>query len=147
MTEIVRRTIALACPVEHAFDVFTQRIDLWWPRGHRRNRDASLSLEPFAGGRLIERSADGSEWTMGRVTEIAPPLSLSLDWFPGSPAAPTSVEVVFEAKGDGTEIVVSHRPLSDGAQAIWPERVTLFERGWDTVLPALRQFVVTQKGV
>ena len=52
MDEVLVRTIALACPVEHAFDVFTDKIDLWWPRGHRRNRDASLTL---TGEALIER--------------------------------------------------------------------------------------------
>jgi hypothetical protein len=42
--EVLTRRIALACPVEHAFGVFTDKIDLWWPRGHRRDREASLSF-------------------------------------------------------------------------------------------------------
>lgn len=135
MAELLVRTIALACPVEHAFAVFTDKIDLWWPRGHRRNREASLRFERDA---LIERAPDGGEWTMGRVTALEPPHHLALDWFPGSPNAPTSVTVRFAPEGGGTLVTVTHRALSDGAEAIWSDRVALFIKGWDTVLPAFK---------
>ena len=138
MTELLTRTIDLACPVEHAFDVFTGKIDLWWPRGHRRNRDASLSLDDKA---LVERAADGSEWIMGKVTVIEPPHLLSLDWFPGSPASPTSVDIRFAATSSGTTITVTHRALSPAAAEVWPQRVALFTKGWETVLPALKTFI------
>lgn len=138
MADILTRTIALACPVEHAFTVFTDKIDLWWPRGHRRNREATLSLDRDA---LVERNPDGTFWTMGRVREIDPPHLVAFDWFPGSPAAPTSVEVRFATEAGGTTITVTHRALSDGAQTIWPERVATFTKGWDTVLPALQTFI------
>lgn len=137
MADILTRTIDLACPVDHAFDVFTNKIDLWWPRGHRKNRDASLTLSDDA---LVERSPDGSEWIMGRVAEIDPPHLLSLDWFPGSPAAPTSVEIRFAESAAGTTITVIHRPLLE-TKSIWPQRVALFTKGWETVLPALKNFI------
>lgn len=137
MDEILTRTIDLRCPVDHAFDVFTQKIDLWWPRGHRRNRNSSLSLDSEA---LIERSPDGSQWVMGSVTALEPPNLLALDWFPGSPAAPTSVEIRFAGTADGTTITVTHRPLLE-TKSIWPQRVALFTKGWETVLPALKNFI------
>ena len=137
MTEVLVRTIALACSIEHAFDVFTEKVDLWWPRGHRKSRDASLH---FTDDALIERSPDGSAWTMGRITAIDPPRLLSLDWFPGSAAAPTSVEIRFADAGGGTEITITHRPLIE-TKSIWPQRVALFTKGWDTVLPALKAFI------
>jgi uncharacterized protein YndB with AHSA1/START domain len=136
--EILTRTIALACPVEHAFEVFTDRIDLWWPRGHRRNRDASLGFE---GGVLVERTPDGNEWKMGAVTAIEPPHLLALDWFPGSPAAPTSVEVRFASEGEGTLITVTHRAVTPETKSIWPQRVAKFTEGWEAVLPALKTFI------
>jgi uncharacterized protein YndB with AHSA1/START domain len=138
VAELLTRTIALACPVDHAFDVFTGKVDLWWPRGHRRNRDATMR---FDDGALVEHNSDGTFWTMGRVTALEPPHLLALDWFPGSPAAPTSVEVRFAPSADGTTITVTHRALSDGARTVWPERVALFTKGWDTVLPALKAFI------
>src|SRR3569833_4769061 len=111
MRELLVRTIDLSCGVEHAFEVFTKKIDLWWPRGHRKTPDGALRLDAVTGGALADRAPDGSEWTMARVTAIDPPSLLALDWYPGSPAAPTSVEVRFAASGDGTTISVSHRPL------------------------------------
>lgn len=145
MADILTRTIEIACPVDHAFDVFTTRIDLWWPRGHRRNRDATLSLDPVAGGQLLERAPDGSEWTMGRVLEAEPPHRLRLDWFPGSPAAPTSVDIRFAETSVGTTITVTHRALTADAEAIWPARVAQFEKGWDTVLPALQMLIENEE--
>lgn len=137
MAEILTRTISLRCGIEHAFDVFTSEVDLWWPRGHRKHRDGALRLEH---GALIDRAPDGSEWAMATVVEIEPPTLLRLDWFPGSPAAPTSVEVRFTGNDEQTEIVVTHRPLA-GSQTIWPQRIALFEQGWSSVLPALKTFI------
>jgi uncharacterized protein YndB with AHSA1/START domain len=135
--EILTRTISLSCSVEHAFDVFTGKIDLWWPRGHRKHRDGALRLDPNA---LIDRAPDGTEWTMATIAEIDPPSLLRLDWYPGSPGAPTAVEIAFSGDETHADIVVTHRPLLE-TKSIWPQRVELFERGWTTVLPALKAFI------
>ncbi|HVY50642.1 MAG TPA: SRPBCC domain-containing protein [Devosia sp.] len=140
MDDLLVRRITLDCPVDHAFEVFTRKIDLWWPRGHRRNREGRLHLEAREGGSLVELSPEGGQWTMGRVTAIEPPERLELDWYPGSPAAPTRVEVRFVATPAGTEIIVTHRPLPD-SRSIWPERVGLFAGGWEAALPAFKTFL------
>lgn len=137
MDEILTRNIALNCSIEHAFDVFTGKIDLWWPRGHRRYRDGVLTL---SGDALIDRSPDGTEWTMATVEEIDPPNLLRLDWYPGSPGAPTAVEIRFSGDDNRAEIVVTHRPLLE-TKSLWPQKVELFERGWTTVLPAFKAFI------
>jgi uncharacterized protein YndB with AHSA1/START domain len=138
---MLERVIALRCPPDRAFRVFTQQTDLWWPRGHRRTADARMVLEGFVDGRLMERTADGEEWVLGRVVAHDPPVRLAFHWFPGSPAAPTEVDVGFSATVAGSEIRVVHRALSEGAIAAWPGKVALFERGWDSVLPALAEFI------
>jgi uncharacterized protein YndB with AHSA1/START domain len=135
--DILTRTISLNCGIEHAFEVFTGKIDLWWPRGHRKHRDGAMRID---GDALIDRSPDGSEWTMATISEIDPPSLLRLDWYPGSPGAPTSVEVRFTGDDRKTEIVVTHRPLLE-TKSLWPQKVELFERGWITVLPALKTFI------
>lgn len=134
MDEILTRTISLNCSIEHAFEVFTDRIDLWWPRSHRRHRDGTLRI---AGDALVDRSPDGHEWTMATIARMEPPSLLTLDWYPGSPGAPTAVEVRFTRNDRRTEIVVTHRPLPE-ARSIWPQRVDTFERGWSAVLTALK---------
>lgn len=137
MDDILVRRIPIACAVDHAFAVFTEKIDLWWPRSHRRSRDGLLTLTNEA---LVERAPDGSEWLMANVTEIEAPARLVLDWFPGSPAAPTAVEIVFAAVGARTMVTITHRPLSASTE-IWPQRVATFIAGWDAVLPALKRFI------
>jgi hypothetical protein len=143
MTELLRREIELACPPAHAFVIFTDKIDRWWPHGHRKHRDGTLR---FAGGRLVDSAADGSEWTMATVTMFDPPSRLALDWFPGSAAAPTHVEVTFERAASGTLITIVHRAISDDARIVWPQKVTVFEASWSAVLMALRDFIATGGG-
>jgi len=140
VADLLTRTIALNCGIDHAFAVFTDKIDLWWPRGHRKHREGVMRLDAKAGGALIDRALDGSEYVMGEVTAFDPPSRLSLEWFPGSAAAPTWVDIAFAEAGSGTSITVTHRPLLE-SQSIWPQRVETFTRGWDAVLPALKSYI------
>jgi uncharacterized protein YndB with AHSA1/START domain len=94
----------------------------------------------ITGDALIDRAPDGSEWTMAVIAEIDPPSLLRLDWYPGSPGAPTAVEVRFARDDSRTTIVVTHRSLASST-SIWPQRVDMFERGWSTVLPALKSYI------
>jgi hypothetical protein len=146
VNDLLTRTIALACPVGHAFDVFTRHVDLWWPRAHRRTTEATMVLEPVLGGRLLERAPNGEEWVIGRLTRFERPEALGFDWFPGSPLAPTAVTIAFAGSATGTEIRIVHRAISEGALAAWPDKVALFARGWDTILPALEAFIKTTPG-
>ena len=139
MDEVLRREIRLACSPKRAFRAFVEQVDLWWPPGHRRDRDARLSFE---GDLLIERSQSGNAWSMARIVERDEPERLQLDWYPGSATAPTHVEISFSATADGTLVTIVHRALSAEAQAIWSLRVVTFAKGWDTVLPALQQFIL-----
>ena len=139
MAEELVRTIDLDCGVDHAFAVFTQMIDLWWPRGHRRHREGMLRIELRIDGALVDRAADGSEWIMGRVVALEPPHRLAFDWYPGSPQAPTSVDIRFSAAGPGSTVTVVHRSLPD-SQVIWAARVATFVGGWEAVLPALKSY-------
>jgi uncharacterized protein YndB with AHSA1/START domain len=139
--EVLERRIALSCSPAHAFRVFTTMTDLWWPRHHRRTAAATMVFEPKLGGRLLERGPDGSDWVIGTITSFEPPEHLSFDWFPGSPAAPTTVDIAFREASAGTEIAITHRALSEGAIAAWPAKVALFERGWDAILPALGRHI------
>jgi uncharacterized protein YndB with AHSA1/START domain len=133
----LERRIALRCTPDHAYAVFVGRIDLWWPRGHRRDPASTISLEPEVGGRLVER-AGGQEWLFGTVTALEPPHRLAFDWYPGSPAAPTAVEIGFGSGADGAEVVVVHRAVHPEARAAWPHAVARFAGGWDALLPGLR---------
>lgn len=138
MSDQLQRTIELNCSPEHAYKVFTQLTDLWWPRGHRKDSSATLVLEPHVGGRLFERSANGDEWTLGEIISCEPTKSLEFNWFPGSPNAPTSVSIRFEGNASRSKILITHSAITAPANEIWPQRVALFEKGWDTILPAFK---------
>ena len=42
MNEPLKRSVRVRCPIDHAFAVFTDRIDLWWPSSHRMLSDSRL---------------------------------------------------------------------------------------------------------
>jgi uncharacterized protein YndB with AHSA1/START domain len=134
----VRFSVDLRCPPAHAFQVFTDRVDGWWPQGHRRIPGSTLRCTPGRGGALVERGPDGRELILGRVTEWAPPRAIAFEWLLGAPPeAPTSVTVSFEDLDAGTRVTVVHR---EGARPLpdWSRTVALFERGWNAVLTALQ---------
>lgn len=138
MTDVLRREIVLACSPERAFRAFTEHVDLWWPRGHRKSPGHVMRFTPDA---LIQTAADGSEWTMGRVIAFEASARLELDWFAGSQNDPTHVEVTFSADGSGTRVIVVHRPLTAETIGLWPRRVPMFSGGWDAVLGDLKQHI------
>lgn len=135
MSEPLRKTVRVRCSTAHAFDVFTRRIDAWWPRGHRR-LDGEVVLEPFVGGRVFERDRHGTEVELGRVLVHEQPDRLVYTWWPGAVAGPTHVEIRFVADGEQTRVDVEHREGDAQLGPEWPRRAQGFSRAWDDVLPA-----------
>ncbi len=101
----LRLSFDIACPVDHAFDVWTNRLSSWWPPGHSASGDPDtrVALEPRLGGRIYERTSDGAEIEWGRITSWEPPHRLGYAWHIGrEPDQATDVEVTFVDLGDGT---------------------------------------------
>lgn len=137
MTEVLRREILLSSPPEKAFRAFTDHVDLWWPRSHRKSRDHTMR---FTSEGLIQIAPDGSEWIMGRVLTLEPPSRFVFEWFAGAVNDPTNVEVTFTPEGAGTHVLIVHRALTPETMELWPKRVAIFIGGWEAVLPALKAF-------
>lgn len=136
MSEPVRKVVRVECGVEHAFDVFTSRIDLWWPRSHRRFEDSVMLLEPAIGGRFAERTPAGEEVRLGEVFRCDPPYAISYTWYPGAIKDPTTVDVHFLDNGDYTVVEVIHREGDSCLGDAWPRRAQVFVRNWEAVLAA-----------
>lgn len=134
----LEKRLHVRCAVEHAFAVFTDRIDLWWPPSHRRFASSTLTLEARPGGRFFERTPSGDEALLGEVLTCEPPARVVYTWLPGSLSAPTHVEVRFSPDGAGTLVEVTHS-VGDAAD-VFAERVGLFERAWSSVLPVFIAF-------
>jgi uncharacterized protein YndB with AHSA1/START domain len=139
---MITRTVALACTVERAFELFTGQASSWWPHGRRHTPDPAsrIVFEPL--GRFFERASDGREVELGRVLEWTPPRRLVLDFFIGTgPAEPTFVVVEFAAEAEGSRVTVLHRPRP-ASQAAWDRRAPAFAASWEALLTALVTYML-----
>jgi hypothetical protein len=135
----LRLSFEIDCPTEHAFEVWTTRLSSWWPKGHSVSgrADTVVTLEPHLGGRIFERTPDGTEIDWGEITAWNPPHRLGYLWHINRERSDaTDVELTFVDLGDGTtrlEIVHSgwERLGADGSS--WRDANT---NGWNAMLPA-----------
>lgn len=100
------------CDAQHAFDVWTTAIATWWPPDHTMSGDpAAIVLEGRVGGRIYERTADGTEHDWGSLSQWDPPRSLTFTWHLGRAAADAAeVTVRFVAVDDArTTVEIEHR--------------------------------------
>ena len=117
--EPVRTSVTIEVSREHAFTVFTERFDGWWPRSHHTGPGelAEAVLEPRVGGRWYERTTEGTVCEWGRVLVWEPPARLVLAWqlnaeFQFDPELVTEVEVTFTELGPHrTRVDLEHRDL------------------------------------
>jgi uncharacterized protein YndB with AHSA1/START domain len=135
----------IACEPAHAFEVWTSQFDRWWPRGHSVSGDpAAIVLEPCVGGRIFERTADGTEIDWGEVTVWDPPVRFGYLWhIRRDRADATDVELTFADAGDGTtHLRILHtgwERLGAGAQE-WRDAN---RGGWGGLLPHFTTYIAT----
>lgn len=110
-------SVHVAVPVDAAFALFTDEIDLWWKQGPRYRiagrRRGQLTFEAGARGRLFEtfETAQGPRtFEVGRVTTWEPPRVIAFEWRGVNYAADekTFVEIRFEDARGGTVVTVRH---------------------------------------
>jgi uncharacterized protein YndB with AHSA1/START domain len=126
---LVRKDIVVDAPLTHAFAVFTEGHNTWWPRAHHigSRENFTAIMEPRVGGRWFERGDDGSECNWGRVLVWDPPNRLVVSWdisadWKYDPSIATEVEVRFVAESaKRTRVELEHRKLErygDKAEAM-----------------------------
>jgi uncharacterized protein YndB with AHSA1/START domain len=140
----VRQSVVVETTQERAFEVFTSRLADWWPLETHvigGKPVAAAVIEPRAGGRWYERSADGRESDWGRVLAWEPPSRVVLSWqisadWQADTSIDTEVEVRFTAEdARRTRVDLEHRGLEAfGARA--QEMRETFESGggWPLLL-------------
>jgi uncharacterized protein YndB with AHSA1/START domain len=137
--EPLRIVFDVACPVEHAFTVWTSRISTWWPADHTMSGqpDLDVVLQGGVGGRIYERTTDGVEHDWGEVTAWNPPEQLSYLWHLGRDRSDaTEVEIRFLAQGDAaTRVEIEHRGWQR-LGLVADERREQNLAGWQALMPA-----------
>src|SRR5258705_8570074 len=78
----VRFEIEIGAPIEHAFRVFTEGLDSWWPRDHHIGRGdmAVALLEPRVAGRGYELGVVGSDCAWGTGLAWDPHQHPAVSW-------------------------------------------------------------------
>jgi uncharacterized protein YndB with AHSA1/START domain/uncharacterized protein YciI len=128
----LRREVLVDADPAAAFEIFTARLGRWWPlaAGFGVYRDGTVA---FAGGQIIERSADGQQAVWGTVTRWEPPDAVAFTWHPGHDAERAShVEVTFTAADQQTLVSLTHSgwEIFDDPAAARSE----YDQGWPAVL-------------
>lgn len=141
MIEPIRLTFEVACPAERAFEIWTARTSTWWPTSHTVSTEVGLAvvLQPWIGGRIYERTADGAEHDWGEIVAWEPPHRLVYSWhLRADRADATEVEIRFTDLDAATSRVdIEHRGwdrLGAGGQ----ERRDANGAGWAGLLPWFR---------
>ena len=135
--EPLRLVFRVECSAEHAFSTWTERMATWWPADHTASGESNLHvvLEGHIGGRIFERTRDGTEHDWGEVLAWEPPHRLIYSWhLRRDRADATEVEIRFVPDGKATKVEIEHRGWkrlgADGA--VWRDQNL---GGWSTLLP------------
>jgi uncharacterized protein YndB with AHSA1/START domain len=145
----VHKSVVVQASPAKAFEVFTARINRWWPKSHGIGAAPVLEsiIEPFVGGRWYTKCEDGTDVVVGHVRIWQPAerfvvsWEVSANWKPDDRVAFASeVEVRFLADADGrTRVEVEHRnfermgaaageTMRKGVDGGWPALLELFAK-------------------
>jgi uncharacterized protein YndB with AHSA1/START domain len=124
----------VAASAEHAFETWTRRCAVWWPRSHTVSGDpAAITLEDRPGGRIVERTRDGVEHDWGVILAWEPPRRLRYRWHLFfDPAEATEVEVTFTPVRERTVVRLEQRGFERLGEAGAPRRART-EHAWQAI--------------
>jgi uncharacterized protein YndB with AHSA1/START domain len=141
--DLVCKSIFVKAAPKRAYRVFTEQMTRWWPLAtHKLSKGEAVAIvvEPFVGGRMTERAADGSECTWGHVVTWEPPSKFVFTWeigadFQVDSTLRTEVEVTFTDEDGGTRVVLEHRLLrAYGERAEEMKRIFDSPGGWAGII-------------
>lgn len=139
MIEPLRLSFLVACRPEHAFTTWTAKASAWWPPEHTGSglAGSQIIFEPWVGGRVFERTAQGKELEWGEVTAWEPPNRLCYRWhIRADRADATDVEILFRGLPDAsTRVEIEHHGWERLGSKGLPWR-DANQHGWQGVLPA-----------
>ena len=124
----IRKSITVAVPPEHAYDVFVNRMKEWWPLATHSQAEEQVVDARVIDGVLVEVREDGSTFDWGDVVEADPPNRFVVNWRVNPERAPTTLAITFTAADGGTRVDLVHSGWDDA------EASANYTTGWDGVL-------------
>jgi uncharacterized protein YndB with AHSA1/START domain len=152
IVEPIRKQIFVEASQAHAFRVFTDGIDRWWPREHHIGKSPLKRsvLEPGVNGRWYAICEDDSQCDVGKVLAWEPPGRLLLAWqingdWRYDAAFVTEIEVRFIVEGPKrTRVELEHRNLERYGAAAPAIRKTIDSPGgWAGILASFSRVAST----
>lgn len=142
----IKKEVTVAASQQTAFEVFTQKMDLWWPRTHHIGTCdmTEVVVEPHVNGRWYTKHVDGSEAPVGYVRTYQPYDLFVLAWqingdFKCDPDLVTEVVVEFIAEGPKTtRVKFEHKDLQKLGNG---KAVESMDGGWGTILELYKKQV------
>ena len=143
----VSKSVTVKTDAGHAFQVFTEGFDTWWPREHHIGKAPMKKaiIEGRVGGRLYTEQTDDTECDWGQILVWEPPVRLVIAWrispqwqFEPDLARTSEVEVRFIPQPDGsTRVDLEHRHFERHG-AGWEAMRTAVDgaMGWGELLNA-----------
>jgi uncharacterized protein YndB with AHSA1/START domain len=133
----IKKEVVVEASQETCFEVFSRKMDLWWPRSHHVGKSplVEMVLEPKAGGRWYSTHEDGEQCSVGYVQDFEPHSRLVLVWqlngeFQLDPELHTEVELAFIADQPQRTIVkFEHRGVEKLGKA-----VEGMNQGWGMIM-------------
>jgi hypothetical protein len=138
--EKINKEVEVNTSQKVAFKVFTEKMDLWWPKTHHIGKTPMVKqvLEPKEKGRWYSIHEDGTQCSVGYISNWNPTSKVVLIWqidgdFKHNPNLVTEIEVNFIAEGPNkTRVKLEHRNLDrigEGGKA-----VDSMDQGWGMIL-------------
>ena len=145
-TPPIKKELVIEASQEKAFKVFTEKMDLWWPRTHHIGATpmTEIVVEPGVNGRWYSKHEDGSEVEVGKVLTWDPYGLLVLGWqingeFKYIPDLITEVEVQFIAEGPKiTRVKFEHKNLDRLGSG---KHVDSMDEGWGYIMDLYKSTV------
>lgn len=136
--------VTVQAPRERVWEALVRQPDGWWISELRVvPGDSELTLDPVAGGRMIERNADGASLLWFTVIAIEPPRSINLEGALAPPfGGPSQAFLLIELEErDGATVVKMTNSLHGHVEeSMLPQ----MEGGWRMLLEnGIKAFVET----
>jgi uncharacterized protein YndB with AHSA1/START domain len=141
----IKKEFTVEASQQTAFEVFTRKIDLWWPRSHHIGSAemTEMVVEPHVDGRWYSKHTDGSEANVGYVMTYQPYDLLVLAWqidgdFKCNPNLITEVVTEFIPEGPTTtRVKFEHKDLHKLGNG---KVVESMDQGWGEIMNRYKQF-------